>query len=211
MWNKRRHRGLTIIELVVFMVIIGVAAAGILQVMNLATKNSADPARRKQALLIAEAYMEEVQQAQFTVCEPTDPNAATAVTSADCSAGGAEAFGPEAGNSRPFDNINDYVPSTYAFGQAVRAFAVADSSGKLVDRDVNGNPLGVNAAGGTLGNVALSDYTTTLTLRNGTGLGGLNSSTSDPTIYQITITVTYGPGESVTLDGYRTRYQPSAR
>ena len=73
-----RQRGLSLIELVMFMVIMGVAAVTVLQLLNISTKASADPVRRKQALLLAEAFMEEVQQARFTFCDPSDLNAATA-------------------------------------------------------------------------------------------------------------------------------------
>ncbi|MRW93583.1 type II secretion system protein [Duganella sp. FT80W] len=213
----RRLRGLTIIELVIFMVIVGVAAAGILGVINLTNRNNTDPARRKQAMLVAEAYMEELQQAQMTYCDPADANAATVTAVGGCNSI-PEAFGPEAGNTRPFDNLNDYVPN--ASGSAVRAFAVADSSGTLVDRDVAGNALGVNAVGGKLGNVSMSGITTTLSISkvnpaNALGTGtALSSSTEDGmAILQITLVVTYGSGANdfVRLDGYRTRYAPRAR
>ncbi|WP_202423888.1 type IV pilus modification PilV family protein [Duganella margarita] len=209
--NARRQRGLTIIELVMFIVIVGIAAAALVQVMNLANRNSTDPLRRKQALLIAEAYMEEVQQAPFTVCDPQDANAATATVPGQCADANleenAQHFGPEPTNSRPYDNINDYVLSNqYVVGDAVRAFAVADSSGNLVDTDVAGNPLGAGTVGATL-----SGITTTLALNPVTTLGNLNSTLQNMTVMRITITTTYGPGQSVTLEGYRTRYAPEAR
>ncbi|MRW83850.1 type II secretion system protein [Pseudoduganella sp. FT26W] len=198
------QRGLTIVELVIFIVIVGIAAAVLMQVMNLANKSSTDPARRKQALLIAEAYMEEVQQAQFTACDPSDANAATITDPNQCAV--RERFGPEPGNVRPFDNINDYVPQNYVPGNAVRAFAVTDSSGNLVDADVSGNPLGAGTVGGNL-----SGITTTLALNPVISLGGVSSTLNNMTVMQITITTTYGPGQSVTLDGYRTRYAPEVR
>jgi len=202
MYSKRRQRGLTIVELVMFIVIVGVAAAGILQVMDLTNRNSTDPIRRKQAMLIAEAYMEEVQQAQFTLCDPTDSHATTAVDSSGvdpndekkCSAQGTtEKFGREAGETRPYDNVNDYVT---AADTPVRAFA--NPAG--VDTDVAGAELGAN-----LGNVQLGNYTTTLALRN-VALNGIAAAD----VLEITITVNYGAGESVVLQGYRTRYEPRA-
>lgn len=218
MFNRRRQHGLSIVELIVFLVIVGVAVAGVLQVIGFSSRASADPIRRKQAMLIAEAYMEEIQQAQFTVCDPLDANAATAKTTAECADPNlVEKFGPEPGNSsRPYDNINDYVDAGYVFGTPRRAFAVADSSGNLIDRDVSGNPLGVNAAGGTLGNVALSGITATLTLNDANqALLGLAPSTgpADLNALLITITVTYGtgPNDAVVLQGYRSRYAPQAR
>lgn len=197
MYNKRRRQqGVTIIELVMFIVIVGIAAASILQVMDLTNRNSTDPIRRKQAMLIAEAYMEEVQQAQFTACDPIDANASTAMVLGDC-ATTPEVFGPEGGALRPFDNVNDYVPNNnYVQGTPVRAFA--NSAG--VDTDVADVPLGAG-----LGNVQLSGYTTTLALRN---VALPNIAASD--VLEITITVNYGSGESVLLQGYRTRYEPRA-
>lgn len=203
MYNKRRQHGLTIIELVMFIVIVGVAAAGILQVMDFTNRTSTDPIRRKQAMLIAEAYMEEIQQAQFTACDPADANAAVATASTDC-ASLPERYGPEPGNVRPFDNINDYVQAGYIEGTPVRAFAVAGANGVLVDTDVAGNPLGAG-----LGGVSLANYVTTLALNSSVGLGDITGSNrNDMTVLQITITVNYGANESVVLQGYRTRYDP---
>jgi MSHA pilin protein MshD len=196
MYNKRRQRGLTIIELVMFIVIVGIAAAGILQVMDLANRSSTDPIRRKQAMLIAEAYMEEVQQAQFTFCDPADPAAATATAVSDCTTI-AEQYGPENGSLRPFDNINDYVTVGYVQGSQFRAFANAAN----VDTDVAGVPLGAG-----LGNVPLTNFVTTLALRN-VALGNAPAIAAAD-VLEITITVNYGANESVVLQGYRTRYEP---
>jgi MSHA pilin protein MshD len=204
--NARRQQGLTIIELVIFIVIVGIAAAALLQVLNLASRNSVDPVRRKQAMLIAEAYMEEVQQAQFTVCDPSDANAATATAPQDC-ASGAKAFGTRSGG-RPFYNIVDYPDSA---GTAKRAFGTPDANGNLVDTDVALNPLGASAVGGPLGRSGLEGITTTVTVNPVVTLGGLASTLNNMTVLQITITTNYGPGQAIVLEGYRTRYAPGAR
>ncbi len=109
--DGRRQRGLTLIELVMFIVIVGVALAGVLTVFNVTTKSSADPMIKKQMLAIAEALLEEVQLQAFTWCDPDDTAAATATSAAACAT--PEAIGPEAGETRgsattPFDNVNDY-------------------------------------------------------------------------------------------------------
>ena len=62
----RDQRGLSLIELVMFIIIVGVGVAGILLVFNVTTKASADPLIQKQMLAIAEAMMEEVQAKPFT-------------------------------------------------------------------------------------------------------------------------------------------------
>lgn len=54
------EEGVTLVELIVAMVIITVALAGILSVMNFTTRHSADAVLQQQAVAIAEAYMEEI-------------------------------------------------------------------------------------------------------------------------------------------------------
>lgn len=100
------EQGLTLIELVIAIVVIGVGVAGVLAAFTMAVRGSADPLQAKQALAVAEALLEEVQLAPFTYCDPDDPNAGTATSAAGCSV--PEDTGPEAGDSRPFDNVSDY-------------------------------------------------------------------------------------------------------
>lgn len=54
------QRGLTLVELIVFVVIVSVGLAGILAVMNATVRSSANPMARKQAITMAEAVLEEV-------------------------------------------------------------------------------------------------------------------------------------------------------
>ena len=61
-----KQRGVSMIELVMFIVIISIALAGILLVMNTVTGRSADTLIRKQALSIAESLLEEVELQDFT-------------------------------------------------------------------------------------------------------------------------------------------------
>ncbi len=76
----RRERGMTLLELIMFIVVIGIAAAGVVGVIGYATRASTDPMIHKQALAIAEAVLEEVQLMPFTYCDPDDPQAATALS-----------------------------------------------------------------------------------------------------------------------------------
>lgn len=64
--NRSRTRGFTLIELIVFIVIVGVALAGILSVMNTSVKSSADPMVRKQAMALADSIMEEILLKSYT-------------------------------------------------------------------------------------------------------------------------------------------------
>ena len=206
----KRQRGLTIIELVLFLVIMGAAAAGIIGVLNMGAKSSADPLRRKQAVLIAEAFMEEVQSAGLSFCAPADPSYGAATSPAGC--GTVAAFGQRpAGAVRPYASVADYATAP---GIPERSFAGADG----VDRDVNGNALGLDV----MGNNSLGPITTTVELNvlgpagspNGNGALGptgrnIVSAANDLQVLRITIVTTYGPGATIQLDGYRTRYAPT--
>ena len=82
----KRQAGISLVELILFIVIVSVGLAGILSVMNLTTRHSADPMVRKQALAAAESLMEEIALKNFS-----DPD------------------GSEAGETRPsFDDVDDY-------------------------------------------------------------------------------------------------------
>lgn len=105
-----RSRGVSLVELIVFIVIVSVGIVGILGVMNFTTRASADPLIQKQALAIAEAYLEEVLAMPYTYCDPDDPAAATAQSALGCAI--PENIGVEGGETRagvpPFDNVSDY-------------------------------------------------------------------------------------------------------
>jgi len=63
-----RHRpdaGFTLIELIIFIVVVSAGLAGILSVMNTTVKSSADPMVRKQAIALAESVLEEVLQKAY--------------------------------------------------------------------------------------------------------------------------------------------------
>jgi len=211
----KRQAGLTLIELVMFMVIVGVAAAGIMGVFNIGASHSADPLRRKQALMIAEALMEEVLLACFTFCNPDFDGADSAANQAACGAQQVVIGIP--GGSRPFSNVANYARTA---GEAWRTFAVGG-----VDVDINGRALGTNPGNATIGNASLAGITSTVTLNYldpaqdnsvDRGLGptdgrAILSDAGNLRGLRVTITTTYGTGANdfVRLDGYRTRYAPN--
>ena len=190
---RRRQRGVTLVELIMFMVIVAIALGGILQVMRLTTANSADPLRRKQALLIAEALLEEVRQAGFTRCDTRSGNTDSAPDTGACSF--KEEFGnegdPDNHYVRPYDNVNDYASAP---GVATAAFN--DGAGKLAD--ALGRPMDVNG------------YTATVTITPD-ALGDIAAGTgaADSEALRIRVVVGFDKSQSVTLDGYRARYDPA--
>ncbi len=56
----RRQGGTTLIELVISIVIISIAASAVLMAVSMTVGRSADPMLRHQAVAIAEAYLEEI-------------------------------------------------------------------------------------------------------------------------------------------------------
>lgn len=57
---SRRHQGFTLVELIVFIVLVSFGIAGILMVMNVSVASSADPLVRKQTVAVAESLLEEI-------------------------------------------------------------------------------------------------------------------------------------------------------
>ncbi len=178
-----RARGVSLVELVVFIAIVSVGLAGILGVMNYTTRAGAQPLVQKQALAIAEAYLEEILAMPFTYCDPDDANAATAESTAACAT--AEGMGPE-GETRgsttvPFDNVNDF--SGFAAGPPAGLDGVAISQ--------------------------LGAYTVTVAVvEEAIGPGG--AVVGIPLSLRATVTVTGPASTTVRLDGYRTRFAPNA-
>lgn len=85
-------QGFTLIELIVFIVIVGVALAGVLSVLNIAAKSSADPIQPKQAMLVAESMLEEILLKSYA-----NPS------------GGYVAACPATCDRSRFDDVSDYA------------------------------------------------------------------------------------------------------
>lgn len=189
-----RAAGVTLVELIVFIVIVGVAMAGLFAAFNTITAASADPQVRKQVLAIAESLMEEVSLMPFTHCDPDDPLAPTAAIGACTGAASNEdaAIGPEAGETRynaatPFDNVSDYHDFKMGIAHGVPA--------GIGIRDITNTPI-----------AGLEAYSASISISlAGTALGFA----TDADALRISITVNGPGGVSTTLEGYRARYAPN--
>lgn len=181
--SRRRAAGATLVELVIFIVLVSVAAAGVLMVISQSTRQSAEPLVRKQALAVAEALLEEARLMPYTFCDPNDPAVTTAASAAACAQ--AEALGPEVGEVRgsaltPFDNVNDYNGLAMAAG-------ITDFTG-----------VAVNGLGAYQATVTVTPFAAAL---NGVPAAEL---------LRITVSVTApGIASPVVLDGVRARYAPN--
>jgi len=72
MLKMSRQHGTTLIELIISIIVIGVALSGILLVMNQNIGTSSNPLIQHQAIAIGEAYLEEILQKPFS--DPQAPD-----------------------------------------------------------------------------------------------------------------------------------------
>jgi len=183
MCTRRAQAGLSLIEVVVFIVVLGIAFVGMLILFNRVTSASVDPVVRKQALAIAASVLEEVELRAFTYCDPDDAAVYTANGTGDCST--VETIGAEAGETRyaspRFDNVNDY----HGFNMAGAAILSAD-----------GQPI-----------AGLTGYSVSVTVAN-ISPGELPSVADVNDALRITVAVSAPTGVNVSLQGYRLRYAP---
>lgn len=179
-----RQRGLSLIETVIFIVVLGIGIAGLAVIYNQMTLASVDPLVRKQAVAIASSLMEEIQLRPFTYCDPDDPAVFTAASPAGCAT--PEVIGAEGGETRYgptfFDNVSDYA-------------AFPPMAGSI--QDITGTTI-----------AGLTGYSATVAI---VAAGGdFPAAIPAAEALRITVTVTGPANIQVVLQGYRLRYAPNA-
>lgn len=135
--SARRQRGVTLVELVLAILIVSIAVASVLGVLGLTAGRSADPLLSRQALAAAESLLAEIVAQPFTAADLD---------------GGANALGPEAGESRgsattPFDHVDDYHGYTMNGIVAADGTPIAGLSGYRAAVSVQPQALGNVPAG----------------------------------------------------------------
>jgi MSHA pilin protein MshD len=99
---RRAQHGVTLVEVIVFIVIVSIALSAIVTLLARTAQSSADPLVLRQNLAIGEALIQEIDTVPYHQKNPYDPT------------GPDDAIGPEAGETRggnllPYDNPNDYA------------------------------------------------------------------------------------------------------
>ena len=199
--QSAHQRGLTLIELLVFIVVVSVAIVGVLAVLNFTVRHSADPLVRKQAIAIAESILSEIEQQPFTYCDPDDKNATTATSTSGCFSDTQDPSPTTPGTiTGPFPNTESRYDQTNPFDN------VSDYGGFVMPDGVV--CTGICLPGNSTALPGLTGYKVTVTI---TRVGGSAQFPSVPldAALQIDVLVT-GPGNTaITLTGYRTRYAPN--
>jgi len=124
----RTQHGTTLIELIISIVVIGIALSGILLVMNQNIGTSSNPVIQHQAIAIAEAYLEEIIEKPFVDPQAPDGEA----------------------NRSQYDDIDDYNAIVAQVPRDQNGNAIAGLGNYSVTVNV------VNEAVGPAGNQALS-------------------------------------------------------
>jgi MSHA pilin protein MshD len=188
--------GMSLIELAIFIAVVGIAITGVLVAYDRSIRSSADPFVRKQALAIAESLLSEVLAQAFTYCDPQDPAndpAAPPASTAACTGGVAAsednggALGPQPPSETrfsatdPFDNVADY--NGYSMSSGI--YSLDNGTTPIAGLGAYSAAVSVSRAGLAL---ALP---------------------SDGEALRVDVTVTVG-NEAITLTGYRLRHSPNA-
>lgn len=179
--SLRRQVGLTLIELIIFIVVVSVGLAGILSVLNVTVLHSADPLVQKQAQALAEGLLEEIQTGYFAYCDGADVNMKYGTnTNGLCAADTYRSTQPCA-EGRPCDSVIHYA--TAADTETALLSALPDESSISA-------PAGYNAFV-TIGPQALGDIT---------------SASGDALLVRVRVT---GPGSIQAIaEGFKTRQAP---
>lgn len=194
------QRGISLIELIIFIMVVGTALAGVVSMLDMGVLHSADPMVRKQMLTIAEGLLDEIDQMPFSACDPVTNTNPTATTTAQCTpASSYQQFGyPTAGLSprSNFNNLGNYCSNAGPSAATCSTLTLGSSSTAIPD-------LTGSTAGAPVGYWA----TVALTPESLWGTSS-NSTAATMNVLRVTVTVYYG-SDSLRLDTYRTRWSPA--
>lgn len=185
--GRRPQCGVTLIEAIVFMIVVSVGVVGLVSVMGPMVKYSAEPMRQKQMAAIAESLLSEALHQPYTWCDPDDVAASTATAYTDCA------------NSQ--DKGGAALTSATPSGTEGRGNT---GPGTTLDNVADYGGFGMDNVTDAAGNNAMAGYRADIAVvRAGTALGLAD----DAAALAVTVTVSRD-GQTHALTGYRFRYAP---
>lgn len=187
--SRRGQRGITLVELIVFIVVVSVGIAGVLSTIGPMVRDSANPMIRKQMMAVAESLLLEILRQPFTYCDPDDSAAISATSTAGCT-GGAVSSQDKGGAA-----LTSPTPAGEARLAAPLFDNVADYGG-----------YAQNPVTDIVGANAMAGYGVAVTVNRAGAAFGL--APGDALHVSVTVNFAGGPEGPLTLDGYRFRYAP---
>lgn len=124
---RSRQRGLTLVELIIAILVIGIAASGLAAAYLTTMARSADPQLEAQASAIAQSYLDEILAHDFS-----DPDGSTS----------------DDGSRATYDDVSDYnnLPDNRVRDQYGNLIGNLDSAGYTVQVNVaSSNDLGIGS------------------------------------------------------------------
>jgi MSHA pilin protein MshD len=174
-----RQRGFSLIETVIFIVIVGVAVAGMVTVFTTNVAHSPEPLLRQKAVALANFYMDEILRKKWNEASPAGGGCVN-TGSGKCPAGPAAiAIGTDGDTRANFDDIDDY--------NGVNDATPVDQSG-IALANFNG-------------------YSVTVAVSSGTALDPLTSGSRDidasDTLMIVVNVMVVATGDTISLTAYR--------
>ena len=170
---ERKTAGVTLIEMVIFIVIVGIAVTAIMSVYINITRNSADPMVRIRSIELGQAMLEEILLKAYDHSTPLGGGCVQFGVDSRCSGGpsataqSTAAFGSDGESRATFNDVDDYHNLAYCGANVSAADAACSSTCQpLLDdagNDISAEYAGVaiciqvSFAGGELNNTSPAD------------------------------------------------------
>lgn len=198
----RRCRGFTLVETIIFIVVVSIAVLGVTMLFSQSVRHSYQPLERQKAVALASGYMEEILRKKWDENTPLG-GGCVATSTGMCAAylatrppGACGAAGRvQAGVCEPrYDVSPSYGPDT---GEAREQYDDVDDYGAITDQsppvDAMGQPLDGEYPG----------YSVTVTVQK--PAAAWNGIAAED-VKQVDVTVTPPGGGELSLRGYRVNY-----
>jgi MSHA pilin protein MshD len=101
-----RARGFTLVEIVVALVIVSIAAAAVMQALSFGLQRQSDPLWQAKAVALGEAYLDEVLARRYDTASPPGGVPPCSPLATPCSDGAS--FGGDPADRAQFESVSDY-------------------------------------------------------------------------------------------------------
>jgi MSHA pilin protein MshD len=180
--SKLKQQGVTLVEMIIAIVIISIAAATLLQGLGQQTRNNVDPMIQSQAQMLARQYLSEVSSKSFF--DPSgDPRLDPSLTNTEIENAITDQSESSSTNRTLWNNLYEYQGYSSA---------IYELDGSTIIDGLSGFSVEIN-----------------IDISNSLTLGTLSNSTvanCPPVISLIEVTITDPRNQQTRLSGYRTAY-----